>query len=406
MEHRDINVVDLVEARSKEIQLIEESIKATNKKTMLFQRLPFYKRRRNRNYDQRKSKKFSYRKKDRHFLRTHTYYSKRFFMLNLGKVSIPVARRVKSSKYIYKSQERGFVFDESFRGGAVYDKDYVLGLDDSGDDHSDSTCILESHPLGVNHISVRDLLSQVDLLRHNEVQSINNEYEAIITESSIVVVGKVLRAGGRPLECVFSVLRHSGVGQVLSLKSTYKNNSGGLESYKILCRRSEAMEIYQKLVSNNIIPICLSEIHRLSLENDVLSVYDNVSSGLYRSIEAGVNAEIVSKYERTPKSKKQSYDLSRLYLSEETPAVYFIFKVAKGSVSSCAEIFDDDECIGRVVRSAYKFGEGRCFGLGFLRKSFASKIEYLFSPGRVFFCKNLTQSNYYEISITKIIECS
>lgn len=404
MEHKDINVIDFIEARSKEIQFIEESIKTTNKKTMLFQRLPFYKRRRNRNYDQRKSKKFSYRKKDRHFLRTHTYYSKRFFMLNLGKVSIPITRRIKSSKYIYKSQERGFVFDESFRGGTVYDKDYVLGLDAAVDGYSGGAFI-KSHPLGARHISVRDLLSQVDLSRYNEVQSINNEYEAVVTKSSIILVGSVLCAEGRPLECVFSVMKHDCIDQVLDLKSVYKNSSGGLESYKIICKRSEAMDIYQRLVSCNVIPICLSEIHRLSLENDVLSVYDNVSSSLYQDIEAGVNSEIVSKYERTPKSKKQSYDLDKLYLSKEKPVIYFIFRVAKGSVSNCGEIFDDDECIGRVVRSAYKFGEGRCFGLGFLKEAVASKAKHLLSPGRVFFCRNLGQSNYYEISVTKIFEC-
>lgn len=402
MEHKDINVIDFIEARSKEIQFIEESIKSTNKKTMLFQRLPFYKRRRNRNYDQRMTKKFSYRKKDRHFLRTHTYYSKRFFMLSLGKVSIPITRRIKSSKYIYKSQRRGFVFDESFRGGAVYDKDYILGLDGSSS-QCGSESILKTNPLGIDPTRVSDMLDRIDLSRHNEVQMIDNEYEVIVTESSIIMVGKVLHAEGRALECVFSVLNHSGIEQILDLKSVYVNNSDGMESCKIICKRSEAMGIYQRLVNNNVIPICLSEIHRLSLENDAVSVYDNVSSSLYRSIEASVNAEIISKYNRTPKSKKQTYDLDKLYLSREAPSVYFVFQVSKGSVSSCAEIFNDEECVGRVVRSAYKFGGGRCFGLGFLKKGLAAKVEPVI--GSVLFCKNLTQSNYYEITVTKIFEC-
>lgn len=400
MEHKDINVIDFIEARSREIQLIEESIKTTNKKTMLFQRLPFYKRRRNRNYDRRKSRKFSYRKKDRHFLRTHTYYSKRFFMLNLGRVAIPVTRRIKSSKYIYKSQRRGFVFDESFRGGGVYDKEYVLGLDAGSG--WDNESISASNPLGINHVSTRDMLDRIDLSRHNEVQNVNNEYEVIVTESSIIVVGKVLHATGEPLGCVFSVLKHRSIDQILDLKSIYMNNSDGLESCKVICKRPEAMSIYEKLISNNVIPICLSEIHRLSLENDAISVYDNVSSNLYQSIEDSVNAEIISKYNRTPKSKRQSYDLEKLYLSREAPGVYFIFKVSKGSVSSHAEIFNDEECIGRVVRGAYKFGEGRCFGLGFLKKGLAPKTEP--AIGRLLFCRNLSQSNYYEITVTKVFE--
>ncbi|ORD99976.1 hypothetical protein A0H76_2564 [Hepatospora eriocheir] len=117
-------VDEFVNSRSKEIKEIEKSIETKKKQSLIWQRLPHYKRRRNRNYDKRHTKKVKPRKKDRHVLRTHTYFAKRFFMLKLkDKLSIPLNRRVKSDKFIYKFSLRLLVFDESFRGVFEYKRD-------------------------------------------------------------------------------------------------------------------------------------------------------------------------------------------------------------------------------------------------------------------------------------------
>lgn len=134
--NESIDIVEFLKARSHEVEAIEKSIAVSHKQSLAWQRLPYYKRRRNRNFDRRLSKKFSHRPKDRHALRTHTYYAKRFFMLKLPAFSIPLRRRLKSMKYIYKSQSRGFVFDESFRGICVYRRAEVLDFRDR--EHGDA----------------------------------------------------------------------------------------------------------------------------------------------------------------------------------------------------------------------------------------------------------------------------
>lgn len=456
-DHEDINVIEFIQSRSKEIQAIEESINKTNKKTMLFQRLPFYKRRRNRNYDKRKAKKFTYRKRDRHFLRTHNYYSKRFFMLKVDDLSIPFKRRIKSSKYIYKSQKRGFIFDESFRKAIEYLKTDIFRDLSSNEDIVDS--------FNPNSMSIQDFrlkLENTPYLNsnsYNTIQKIDNEYEIIFKKFSIILIGRELNIKGYPIDCVFSVMKNNNINEILedyksqfdqddsktanisekcfnlalteklesqknfSFYNSISNQSNdtkydkdGLESSKIFCSRREAMNILQKFISSNIIPICLSEIHRLHLENDCISIYDNVKSDLFKNIEKSICAKIFEKYNKTPSSKKQSYDISRLFISNESIGKYFIFKAIKGSIDPSAEIYcetqiendenDEFSCIygdpiGRVVRSEYKFTSGQTYGLGFFNENFeVGKYKNL----KNFLCKNLNQNNCYPIEIVKYFE--
>lgn len=319
----DINTVDFVEARSLEIQCIEESINKSNKKTMLFQRLPFYKRRRNRNYD-KKVKKFTYRKRDRHFLRTHNFYAKRFFMLKLEKTSIPITRRIKSSKFIYKSKDRGFLFDESFRGVFEYNLVDIESYDNKNicDDVVDQ--LLINSPLGVDEITVEKLRSLVDFTLLNKVQRFNNEYEVVVAERSIILVGKsISRLIPANFYSALSIINNNNLDLkniTINYNGRFKTNiicfsSDGIETNKILCLRQEVMNFWQFLISNKIIPICLNEIHRIYFESDQMSIYDNIKSNLFEKIEHKVNESIIMKYERTPISKRVSFDTGKLFLS-------------------------------------------------------------------------------------------
>lgn len=374
MDNDSIDVVDFMKARSKEIEAIERSIETSHKKSLLWQRIPFYRRRRNRNYDKRSKKKFSYRKKDRHFLRTHTFYAKRFFMLKLNAFSIPLARRLKSSKYMYKSQHRGFIFDESFRGAHACAKSDLAQAVARG----------------------------IDLAKDGVIQYIDNEYEVIVDGDRIISIGKNLCGGaGMEGQAVVSViLKKDYRFEELdaSLSATIYKPSGmgnGLETHKILCPRTSVMSVYQKLQSSGFIAVCLDEIHRLALERDCMTVYDNVHSPLFKEIEAAQNAEKIAKYERTPASKKQAYDLGRLHLHDEPVHGYFIFQITKGSCEGRAEILSGGECIGRVIRGGYKFSSGRCHGLGFCYNQQAQ------GPYHV---RNLGQKNSYEMEIIKYFD--
>jgi len=443
-ENEDINTIDFIQSRSKEIQAIEDSINKTSKKTMLFQRLPFYKRRRNRNYDKRQLKKFSYRKRDRHFLRTHNYYAKRFFMLKVENFSIPFRRRLKSSKYIYKSQDRGFIFDESFRGATEYKREDIF------DNNSVGSPIKDVKGCENDTILVEEFLSKIDGSKRIQqysygiVQQVDNEYEIVFKKESVILIGKKLNIVGCPIDCVFSVINKDRLEEILESPSSpnmkysfYKAKCGystqesienkSLETYKIFCVRSEAMNIYQKMINAGVVPICLLEIHRLALENNILTVYDNVSSALFKKIEKSSCRDIIEKYNRTPPSKRQEYNLNLLFLSNERVYKYFIFKILKGTADAAAEIFSESQvefsedtggfsCIygdsvGRVVRSEYKFGSGKCFGLGFFKKPseivgccFEPECDLTLCIGKKFLCKNLSQNNFYELEIVRIFD--
>ena len=465
----DINTIELIEARSKEIQFIEESIKKSNKKTMLFQRLPFYKRRRNRNYDRRKSKKFSYRKKDRHFLRSHTFYAKRFFMLKLyseknktilktdmdnqsvsskcqeqfklcdvdtdkyfennhkyNDISIPIKRRIKSSKYIYKSQDCGFLFDESFRGGFSYPTDLIINLISkyqlNENQISKEIYFNEMIPT-LNKITLMDLSKSVNINLFNQVQTIDNAYEVIITKTEFYIIGAWIQdcdISATPLNGILSIFRKENYGfyELKNIKNMriFPTSNNSIQSYKIICERSEIMQIFESLINNSIIPICLEEIYRISLENDTMTVYDNIKNNLFKIIEDSINREIIDKYNRTPKSKNVLKSTGDLYITNDKNLEYincksyFIFKVEKGNAERGAQIFKNDICIGRVIRSSYKFTSGKCYGLGIAYSQYSESLNKLFlydiekDDKYNFTIRNLGKFNFYKISIIKILD--
>lgn len=465
---KDIDAIELIEARAKEIQFIEESIKKSNKKTMLFQRLPFYKRRRNRNYDKRKSKKFTYRKKDRHFLRTHTFYAKRFFMLKFetanfnctdfsdasfnnspeascvvpnfkyNDISIPMKRRIKSSKYIYKSQDRGFLFDESFRGGFSYPTDLlveqILKIRSESCQTSKKFCSIELLP-SISQISLFSFASSIDLQKYDQVQCIENLYEVILTKEQIYIIGAWIcdcSVSAHPLDGMVSIFKKEAYGffELKNLKNLliFPDKAGGIQTHKILCERSQMMSVFQSLSNNSIIPICLEEIYRLSYEHDQMTIYDNIKGNLFKMIENSINKEIVDKYNRTPKSKRTEICTDDLYLErdpklkESEQNVYCIFRIEKGNTERGAFLYKENLCIGRVIRSAYKFGNGKCYGLCVIYSDCYEAIDK--KESELFFdkqsnaingndesvnnsllsIKNLGKNNFYRIQIVKVFK--
>lgn len=107
MEDEDeINIPLFLKARSAEIKQIEESILKNRKKSMLFQRLPFHKRRRNKSY---KTRPFKKRKSG-----MHAWFAKRNKMIEFFGVKMPLKTNCKTDSYIYKSFKRGFIFYKNF----------------------------------------------------------------------------------------------------------------------------------------------------------------------------------------------------------------------------------------------------------------------------------------------------
>ncbi|KAK1350128.1 putative POP1-like ribonuclease [Hamiltosporidium tvaerminnensis] len=142
-QEKEIDALKFITAREFEIKEMEDSLSKSTKKSQLFQRLPFYKRRRTRNYDTRNTPKihkkylkklylnrFRNRKLKFNYLPTHIWYAKRFKMIDLFNSKLPYKRNIKSDKFIYKSLERGFIFDESFKRIAVFKRNEIGNRED------------------------------------------------------------------------------------------------------------------------------------------------------------------------------------------------------------------------------------------------------------------------------------
>ncbi|ADM11948.1 uncharacterized protein Eint_080110 [Encephalitozoon intestinalis ATCC 50506] len=404
MVEREISPIDFVEERSKEIQSIEAAIETNRKKSMMFQRLPFYLRRRLRSHEKRTRKKNRMRKKDRHGLRTHVWYAKRFEMLKVWNTSIPLRRRMKSSKFIYKSQKkRGFVFDESYKDIVVYKRPDVeiSGID----------------------FSLGDVVQRI--------QQKNIVFEAIVSERFLIIItsdleeiefGMILEEYGR-IECCLSliqvdelfldevndetgrltrILSHKEKGKIdraLSDRSSmaiFVRSLSQAESGKVLLKRNMVMSFWQDIVNVGIIPICIEELQRLALENDYMVYpFDYSTTRLYKDFEQSYTEPIKSKYERTPRSKKMALNMDLMYIYTSDPVVFASFELEKGRADRCAFIFDEnDTVIGRVIRGGFCFTKGLCRGLCYILCDV--------KEGDEFYSRNLNSLSFNQMKITKV----
>lgn len=408
MSDEGINTIEFIKARSMEIESIEKSLSVSHKKSLPWQRMPYYRRRRNRNYDKRKFAKIKHRLKDRHFLRTHTFYAKRYEMLKTNEYSVPYVSRLKNAKYIYKSESRGYIFDESFRKVEV-------------------SLIGENKNL--ENLENRKLMNNMSLEIKNKIQYFGNVYERILDNDKLISIGDCEeKDSDKEYECVISVLKkfdhkfkELNDVECKIFKNCYSESkelqkidlTGGkcdlvnlsdlpkLESHKIFCRRTNIMLIFQRLINSGFIPCGLKDIERLALENDTMTIYDNVNSKLYKTIDEAINEKIIDKIKRTPRGKKQEYDTNKLYIYEDAKIlIYFTFVCLKGSCKSKGEIFVNGNCIGKVVRADYKFSCGKICGLGFLKRDVA--IDEI--KNEKILCKSLGDRNFYEIKIIKFIK--
>lgn len=391
MPEKNINTIEMVNARAKEIKAIEESIATNNKKTMLFQRLPYYLRRRSRNNFKRKAK-HSHRKKDRHFMRSHVFCAKRFFMLKIQHFSLPYGRRIKSSKFIFKSIDRGFFIEESFRGITS------IGLEPNQTTKvSDLSGYLSTE-------SANKIVQHLHKLKYKVIYDIENGIEIMVDENQIIMVGCQLNKPDIDLSCISLILANSSI-EKLKLKNEIKlfkstNKTCGLETHKIICNRNQVMATFQSLMAAGMIPVSLLEIERLALENQVMTIYDKADSELFNEIDQAIISQLIKKYERTPAGKKQAYDITKLKLSCKTNLKYCIFKINKGTCKRGAEIFANCLVIGRVVRAGYSYAKGIVCGLGYIYEENMAEMFNMEDK----WVKDLDQQVKYKIEIVKSIE--
>ncbi|CAD26325.1 hypothetical protein [Encephalitozoon cuniculi GB-M1] len=403
MAEREINPIDFAQERAKEIQLIEAAIETNRKKSMMFQRLPFYLRRRLRSHEKRMKKKKRPRKKDRHGLRTHVWYAKRFEMVKTWKTSVPLRRRMKSSKFIYKSQRRGFIFDESYKDVVVYNRPNteILGIDFSLENvvqkikHGNIVfeAIVGKRFLIILTAGVEEAELNVGLDEHSRIECCLS----LIQADSLFLDKMDDEAGG--LSRVLSHKKKIGVDEaalggydaIVFVRSLSESESG-----KILLKRSMVMGFWQDVINAGIIPVCIEELQRLALENNYMVYpFDYPTCKPYRDFEQSYIEPVKRKYERTPRSKKMDLNTDLMYIYTEDRVVFAVFELEKGCAERCAFILDEDNSIvGRVIRGGFCFTRGLCRGLCYMLCNVKEDDE--------FYSKNLNSSSFNQIKITKV----
>jgi hypothetical protein len=391
----EINGLGFIKSRAEEVKQIESSIEKTTKKTMLFQRLPFHKRRRTNNHDTRRTpkrhiKRHRRRRLNKSHLRTHVWYAKRFFMAEMWGCKIPVKRAEKSDSFIYKSRERGYMFDESYKRVLVFQKSHSSLV------NSDQTFVVQK--IVINNIECEVVVTNLFIILVtfdlDEVVDLFKKEMEFFKEIDCVIS---LYKGKDPTACLNEGIEETLVDDYLLSGNEdgyfFVKAKGKMLNGKIFMSKSKVMSVWQKLVIKGVIPICINELLRLSLENrELVFPFDYPYTSLYKQYEEGMYKQVEEKHNRTPPSKRVNYSKNGIdhpfYIPEVEGGRVYFFEMKKGCLERCAVISNGEKVIGYVVRGAYCFSIGRSRG-----------VCYIKEKSKRYFGRNINSKTDYEISI-------
>lgn len=269
--NNEIDGEEFLKSRKKELNEFFNRISSTKKKKMLFQTLPYYKRRRTRSH----IRKFKKKK-----CNSVIYFSKRFSMINMYGYKVALKNRLKSDSYIYKSLERGFFMDASFRKIFLNQK---FCLEESGMIRKNECKHDEDFDSFKNYDVFYVLNFKYDpgyyKIRNNKLLKIEMPCISISDEIIIIVYTN---------ETIF------------------------------LVHKKYTMSLIQILIYNGHIPIGIHEYFRICLELKKLTFFDNNLS-IFKEYENEVSKLKIEKYNRTPKSKRVNYDKLNIYSPFKIP---------------------------------------------------------------------------------------
>jgi len=316
----EIYSTEYASERSGEIRKIEEEIRHRKKNTMLFQALPFHKRRRTASFDERRLPK-DHRRNNRNkrrkrkqtvkegagFLKSHTWHAKRFKMCRSLGIPLPLCRTQKSDSFIRKSLgTRGILNDLSYmkvyvvaglqacgecstekKSGAGSDKsasataiDRAAGADRAGDGSPECAGCSTGCTIGCTTVEYTKRGDQVIAHRTSEREHL------VIAENSECIEG--LEKGAAEMR----ELRDVGVFQVFGAQSVFKEGDargweealegGGRKEEEarhvcikvsedkklVLFHRSRTMEVMQRSIVKGIVPCSINELFRIGTELD------------------------------------------------------------------------------------------------------------------------------------------
>lgn len=365
----DINATNFVDARSFEIQKLEAELQTSRKKTMLFQRLPFHKRRRTRDKHVNK-RRFSRRRNTRQREKL-VYYHKRFEMINLLGVYLPLQRREKSDSFIYKSEHRGYAWIEHYKKAFVYEKSTetqsLNALESVEIDLTEGSKLLETQinelkddcmtvitdneqyevykhgtfivvisigsPRFSGYRFVKELGVPISLMKgvNSFMCDIENMFTSFLNNAQVITlqlekpddIGELQVYDNLDPETLNINVQGASISTLSKERLKYKKEDeivtftnvlviprmDSIERYKFIVSKDLLRELHDFIVKAGIVPVSLSELFRIGLEHkELIYPFDCPSSPLFRIYEKVAYSPEMEKWRRTPPGKRINYE--------------------------------------------------------------------------------------------------
>ena len=347
MEDEEINSIEFVKARAEEMRRIEESIETGRKRTMLFQRLPFHKRRRTRSFHPRKPPRVG---------GLATWLAKRFRMLRIFGTALPAERFAKSDSFIYKSFKRGFLFHETHKQAHVFRRDN-FNLQGEWLDAGNYAVLVSMGYVPEELELVGRLDAPISVL--GDVDLGSGVYETGRDAKS-----EVVRAEETAEEFIGAALAAEEAPPTPKIRFVFLETGGCFEKGKIFVDRRCLMDLWQKMVLKGFVPVSISEILRGGMERTCFVFpFDYVSTRFFREYEEARAAPLVDKHRRTPPGKRAQCEQAVLPFEPQPGGALFFFEAPKGRIERCADVLSGRRRIGAVLRAMFCYSAGRVRGI-------------------------------------------
>lgn len=380
----EIYSIDYANNRASEIKSIEKSIAETKKNKMLFQTLPFHKRRRTASFDERrlpkelrraartKRRRIKQTVKDQtNLLKAHTWYAKRFTMYKRGEMHVPFKRHSKSDSFIAKSlQTRGVLCDISFSRVYVSEKEYPSEIQYDAlynrsiiwSTQNTSECSADESRNGLLDKTI--LITENTSSMENKIES----FKEIVGLAVFEIFGvQSLFAETENINCqrVEDLLDASELAYVCLRFPT--------KSYVIVSRK-HCMALLQIAVVKGIVPCGVLELQRIATETEkVVYPYEIPLHPEGRAFLQHIHSIEEEEQQRKPLGKR-SVIFSPIYEKKIENQTMMLFSADKGSFpcrsvviqspnTSDFTIDGKEEVIGEVGRSSFSFKKGKTVGL-------------------------------------------
>ncbi|KAI5180960.1 hypothetical protein NEOKW01_1201 [Nematocida sp. AWRm80] len=432
----EINSLEYANERMNEIQEIEREIEKRKKNKMLFQLVPFHKRRRMASFDERRlpkehrraernkrrRAKTKYRQKPS-TLQTHVWHAKRFFMLKSVNIFLPHQRHSKSDSFIGKAIEtRGVLNDISY--WKVFIKKDRLSNRHKEDNNDSKTIANKSKNTIVNKSKDNnDVSIDLEVIKKGNNDCLEKEYklynrtEKEIEEILIVEERNVNEYTEIANLCVLEVL---GTQKKVPLENTnetsisisemststeykYIYRSNGSNSI-ILCNRASVMRVWQKCIVSGIVPGGIMDLFRIGLEKGKVPYPFGLPS-TNRGIDliTQTKQKHVAEIDRKPVGKRPNI-VEPLFEGDHCNCVPVLFTADKGSFSLHSPVIISDalgaefemtgteKVVGEVGHSGFSFSLGKTAGIIYMLKG------YSLLPGERVFIRSLTQSVFRAVT--------